>query len=102
MSVITRTIQYYREKEATAFRSIPGMIELLQADDRSFDSVAEKYPDAAFAFRVSNNLLCGDREQSAMNQRAYLALLDGESVENVRFRFDGDMKRYVEQHMWDD
>lgn len=51
---------------------------------------------------VSNNLLCGDREQSEMNQQAYLAILYGEDIGNIRFRFDREMQAYVWRHMWDD
>ena len=96
------TMQYYRQKEAAVFASIPGMNDLLNAGNGSLTDADTKYPDAAFALMTSNNLLCGDRELNEIYQRAYLSILKGECIENVRRRFDVDMNNYVTKHMWDD
>lgn len=96
------TVQDLRRMEKEVFAKIPGMDELLSSDSQTVEKAMAIYPDAAFALMVSNNLLCGDREQSEMNQRAYLAILRGEDIANVRFRFDHEMQAYVSRHMWDD
>lgn len=95
------SIQDLRRMEQEAFLKIPGMDDLLSSDRQTAEKALALYPDAAFALMVSNNLLCGDREQSEMNQRAYLAILRGEDIANVRFRFDREMQAYVSRHMWD-
>ena len=96
------TMQYYCQKEAAVFASIPGMDDLLQAGNDTLTDAETKYPDAAFALMISNNLLCGDRELNEIHQRAYLSILKGECIKNVRRRFDVDMSNYVTKHMWDD
>lgn len=98
----THTMQYYREKEKAAFSAIPGMNELLHADDSQRSELAGKYPDAVFALTMADNLLCGDREQNEINQQAYIAILNGEKMANIRFRYDKETEAYVKCHMWDD
>lgn len=96
----TRTMRYYREKERVVFQKIPGMAALIES--RFSPDAVGQYPDAAFACMVADNLLCGDREQSAINQRAYFAILNGEPIANVRFRYDKETGAYLNRHMWDD
>lgn len=43
----------------------------------------------------------GKIKQNMIHQKAYFAILDGESISNARFRYDRDMDAYVRQHMWD-
>ena len=62
----------------------------------------EEYPDAVFALMVADNLLGQDREQCEINQSAYLSILKGEDIADVRFRYDSAMRKYVERHLWDD
>lgn len=96
----TRTMRHYREKEMEVFQKIPGMAAL--TEDRFSVSAVGRYPDAVFACMVADNLLCGDREQSAINQRAYFAILNGEPLENVRFRYDKGTEAYLNHHIRDD
>lgn len=39
---------------------------------------------------VANHLSMGNQEQNAIHQKAYLSILGGESIQNVRFRYDYD------------
>ena len=96
------TMRYYRAKEIAVFSKIPGMEELLKANPETFAALERKYPDAVFALMVADNLSTGDMEQNAIHQRAYLAILHGESIAAVQYRYKLDMERYVERHMWDD
>ena len=69
-----------------------------------FHEIAElemKYPDAAFALMISDNLFVGDRELNEIHQKAYTAILSGESISGVRFRYDYDTESYLRRHMWD-
>ena len=34
-------------------------------------------------------------------QKAYTAILSGESIPGVRFRYDFDTESYLKRHMWD-
>lgn len=95
------TMQYYREKEQAVFSKLPGMDALLHADFDSMTDLERKYPDAAFALMTANNLFAGDHEQNTIHQKAYAAILHGDSIPNVRFRYDRDMDAYVQRHMWD-
>ena len=51
---------------------------------------------------TAENLFTGDREQCAIHQEAYFSILQGESMKNVRFRYEREMDAYVKEHMWDD
>ena len=95
------TMRQLQIKEQTVFSAIPGMSELLHARGDQADRLRGKYPDAAFALMAAENLFTGDREQNMIHQKAYFAILDGESIPNARFRYDREMDAYVEQHMWD-
>ena len=57
---------------------------------------------AAFALMTAENLFTGDPEQCAIHQEAYFSILQGESMKNVRFRYEKEMDAYVKEHMWDD
>lgn len=99
----THSTQYYRNKERVIFASIPGMAELRQAKSEDhLHQLRLMYPDAAFALMIASNLFCPDRELTAIYLQAYRSILDGESIESVRFRFTKDIDAYWEKHMWDD
>lgn len=104
-STVSTSIRYTRQEllrqEDAAFRRIPGMEQLRRAAPEKFPELERRYPDAAFALMISNNLFTGDREQNEIHQRAYAAILNGESVPSVRFRYDYDLERYLSDHMWD-
>ena len=96
------TMQYYRELEKEAFGQIPGMTELLHAAPDTYDDIKTRFPDAAFTLMISDNLFCHDREQSEIHQRAYFAILNGENMADIRFRYNEDNKKYLQRHLWDD
>lgn len=94
--------QTLRKQQREAYQKIPGMSELLHATPSTVDDVKAKYPDAAFALMVFDNLFCHNRELSEIHQRAFFAILNGESIPNVRFRYEEDSKKYLSRHLWDD
>ena len=99
----TQPLQFYRLQEKSVFDSIPGIRELQQAQDE--DQLAELraiYPDASFALMTASNLFCPDRELNAIHLKAYKAILSGEPIANVRYRYDYDLEAYLERHLWDD
>lgn len=98
----THTMAYYREKERIAYSTIPGGDKILSSSPAERDKLEERYPDAVFALMVADNLLGQDREQCEINQSAYLSILNGEEIADVRFRYDSAMRKYVERHLWDD
>lgn len=98
----THTMAYYREKERIAYSAIPGMEKILCSSPAEREKLEEKYPDAVFALMVADNLVGHDREQCEINQSAYLSILNGEEITDVRFRFDNAVRKYVERHLWDD
>ncbi len=85
-------------QEAAVFQQIPGMDQLAHRDDPEWIAA---YPDAAFALMLSQNLHMGDREQNEIHQRAYLSILNGMSIPDVRFRYEYDTDSYLRRHMWD-
>lgn len=87
--------------EQTAFSRIPGMNKLRNATPDTIAALMNKYPDAAFALMISENLFTGDREQNEIHQRAYKAILNGEPMTGIRFRYDYDLEDYLLKHMWD-
>lgn len=50
--------QTLRKQQRELYQKIPGMSELLHATSDTVDDVKAKYPDAAFALIVSDNLFC--------------------------------------------
>ena len=88
-------------REREAYSRIPGMKELLRSTPEKRGDVELRYPDAAFALMVANHLSMGNQEQNDIHQKAYLSILDGEPIQNVRFRYDYDLEQYLERHMWD-
>lgn len=88
-------------RERAAFSKIPGMAELLHTPPEKREDVEGRYPDAAFALMVASHLSMGNLEQNAIHQKAYLSILGGEPIQNVRFRYDYDLEQYLERHMWD-
>ena len=97
----THTMQSLLAKQRDVFSRIPGMDILFRADPPEYETIAKKYPDAAFALMLSNNLFLGDREQNEIHQKAYCAILNGEPILAVRFRYDYDLEAYLQRHMWD-
>ena len=90
------------DKERNAYSKITGMEKVLCAKQSERDAIAAQYPDAVFALMIANNLFGHDREQCLINQSAYFAILNGENINDVRFKYDKAMKKYVERHLWDD
>ena len=102
MSIGTHTMSYYREIERKVFPTIPGLTEIVSAPPADRDRLAGKYPDAAFALMIADSLLCGVPGIGAINQRAYLAILNGEDIASVRSRHTKEMDDYFSRHGWDD
>ena len=96
-----KSMQDFLSREQTAFSRIPGMEELLRPSPEKRSDAELRYPDAAFALMVASHLSMGNQEQNAIHQKAYLSILGGESIQNVRFRYDCDLEQYLERHMWD-
>ncbi|MDO5545054.1 MAG: hypothetical protein Q4F81_04410 [Eubacteriales bacterium] len=92
--------ELFRQQEA-AFSRIPGISALRHAAPERISELEAKYPDAAFALMISDNLFVGDREQNEIHQKAYTAILNGESITGVRFKYDYDLESYLLKHMWD-
>lgn len=99
----SRSLHYYKQRERIVFDTIPGMRELRQAaSEEQFSKLQAMYPDASFALMTASNLFCKDRELNAIYLKAYRAILEGEPISNVRFRYDYDLEAYLERHLWDD
>lgn len=99
----THSIRYYRQKEKSIIASIPGIDALRAASSEGqFHQLQLQYPDASFALMITSNLFCKDRELNAIHLKAYQAILNGEPISNVRFRYDYDLENYLEHHLWDD
>lgn len=98
---VCHTRQDLQRQEGAVFNSIPGMNILCHASPESIPELEVQYPDAAFALMIAGNLFVGDREQNEIHQKAYTAILNGESITGVRFKYDYDLESYLLKHMWD-
>lgn len=83
-TAICHTRQELLRQQEAVFNSIPGLNALRHAAPESVPELEAKYPDAAFALMISDNLFVGDREQNEIHQKAYTAILSGESITGVR------------------
>ena len=95
------TLQQYWDLAMPVFHAIPGMDVLMHASGAAYEDASARYPDAAFALMISDNLFLGDREQNEIHQKAYTAILNGQSITAVRFKYDCDLESYLQKHMWD-
>ena len=98
---ILHSREFFQQKETAVLQQIPGVYELLSAYDDQRPALEKKYPDAAFALMIWDNLFVGDREPNEIHQKAYTAILNGESITGVRFKYDYDLESYLLRHMWD-
>ena len=101
-TAISHTMQELLQRQEAVFSRIPGISALRRATPEDIAELEMKYPDAAFALMTAENLFTGDPEQCAIHQEAYFSILQGESMKNVRFRYEKEMDAYVKEHMWDD
>lgn len=93
--------EFFRQREAAALCQIPGVWELLSAQDSQRPSLQKKYPDADFALKIISNPFIPDRELGTIQLDAYSAILIGEPISNVHYRYDRQMDAYVSRHNWD-
>ena len=100
-TAISHTRQELLQRQEAVFSRIPGISALRRATPEDIAELEIKYPDAAFALMISDNLFVGDRELNEIHQKAYTAILRGESIPGVRFRYDYDTESYLRRHMWD-
>lgn len=96
------SIQYYFEKAQPVFAAIPGMAELRCAEGDVYETLSGKYPDAAFALMIANNLFQHDREFSEIYQQAFFSIVEGQDISSVRYRYEKNMDAYFDRHAWDD
>ncbi len=102
MSMIATSIRYYTDRERIAYQNISGMNDVLQAKPAEIESVSAKYPDAVFAIMIHDEMVCGIRGIRNIAQKAHAAIMDGEDMENIRFRYSKEMDEYFKEHTWDD
>ena len=93
--------EFYRQRETAVLYRIPGVQELIgaKADQRS--ALEQKYPDAAFALEILSNPFVQDRELGSIRMDAYSAILNGEPITGVHYRYDRQMDAYIARHNWD-
>ena len=89
-TAISHTMQELLQRQEAFFRRIPGISTLCHAA-----------PESIPALMISDNLFVGDRELNEIHQKVYTAILRGESIPGVRFRYDYDTESYLRRHMWD-
>ena len=102
MSTTASTIRYYTDRERVVYQKISGMNEVLSAKPVDMEKVSAKYPDAVFAIMIHDEMVCGIRGIRNIVQKAHAAIMDGENMENIRFRYTKEMDEYFREHTWDD
>lgn len=98
---IPHTRQELLRQQEAVFSRIPGIEALRHVAPEQAAELEAQYPDAAFALMITENLFVGDREQNEIHQKAYTAILNGESITGVRYKYDWDLEAYLLKHMWD-
>lgn len=93
--------EFFRQREVSALCRIPGVRELMSAHGDQRSALEQKYPDAAFALDILSNPFVHDRELGSIRMDAYSAILNGESISNVRYKFARQMDAYWARHNWD-
>lgn len=93
--------EFFRQREAAAISRIPGAKELMAAQGNLRHTLEQKYSDAAFALDILSNPFVQDRELGAIRMDAYSAILNGEAIAGVHYKYDRQMEAYVARHNWD-
>ena len=93
--------EFFQQREAAALRRIPGVKELLGAYADERPTLEQKYPDATFALKIISNPFIHDRELGAIQMEAYSAILNGDPIAGVHYKYDRQMDAYVTRHNWD-
>lgn len=93
--------EFFQQRETAALRRIPGVRDLLTANENQRSTLQAKYPDADFALRIIANPFIPDRELGAIQMEAYTAILNGDSIADVRYKYDRQIDSYVTRHNWD-
>lgn len=94
--------EFFRQREYAALHRFPGIYELIHSSADQRPMLEKKYPDAGFALHVVSNLFFHDRELTSIHMSAYTDILNGDRIADIRFRYERDMKNYMERHLWDD
>lgn len=93
--------EFFRQREEAALCKISGVRELLAAQDSQLPSLQKKYPDADFALKIISNPFIPDQELGTIQMDAYSAILSGEPISSVHYKYDRQMDAYVSRHNWD-
>lgn len=93
--------EFFQQREAAALRRIPGAWELLNSKADQRPMLEQQYPDAVFALQIVSNPFIRDREVGAIQMEAYSAILGGQSIADVRYKYNRQMDNYVARHNWD-
>ena len=93
--------EFFRQREAAAISRISGAKELMAAQGNLRHTLEKKYPDAAFALDILSNPFVQDRELGSIRMDAYSAILNGEAIASVHYKYDRQMEAYVTRHNWD-
>ena len=93
--------EFFQQRETAALCRIPGVQDLLTANESQRSSLQAKYPDADFALKIIANPFIPDRELGAIQMEAYSAILNGESITDVHYKYDRQMDAYFTRHNWD-
>lgn len=106
MNTISNAVQMnnrasFRQREAAALCRIPGVRELMNAKGNQRSTLERKYPNAAFALEIISNPFIADRELGAIQMEAYSAILNGDAISDVHFKYDRQVDIYLPQHNWD-
>lgn len=87
MSMTSTAIRFYTDSERLAYQKIDGMNEVLAAKPSDLEDISTKYPDAMFAIMIHEEMICRVAGIRNIVRKAHAAILDGERIENVRFRY---------------
>lgn len=93
--------EFYRQRETAVLYRIPGVRELMGANADQRSALEQKYPDAAFALDILSNPFVQDREFGSIRMDAYSAILNGEPIAGVHYKYDRQIDAYVKRHNWD-
>ena len=102
MGMTASCIRFYTDSERLAYQKIAGMNEVLTANPSDLETLSAKYPDAMFAIMIHDDMICRVAGVRNIVQKAHAAILEGEGIENVRFRYTKEMDEYFREHAWDD
>lgn len=101
LRAVREALHEWRRKFERAMERGDGILPSCAYTSADEKALCEKYPGAVFALSVDARRHGANYELSAIAQKAYDALCDGQDWQAVKAVYEADDAEFVQRHIWD-